>query len=123
MTPREPLIKSHQCSAIRFGSKPCLNLNLGSATSIKIAQKWIPEALSVLNDYEKDAIILDNNGIKNFANQTQQLFEMIGPGDAKFVEQKVEIQEKLSKLYDEQDKMFRILADKQGDFILIVIYN
>ena len=74
-----------------------------------------------LTDNLKEAMSLDNEAIKRFANQTQQLFAIIGPESVKFIDQKAEKGEQLNKLYGEQEKLFQQLADKQGDRMPLII--
>ncbi len=60
------------------------------------------------------AASLENSAIQTFASQTKTLFEIIGPEAVQFVKEKAEIQHKLKALYDEQEKLYAELGQKQG---------
>jgi len=87
---------------------------LGSPRAIQIAQKNIPDALTIIDRCIEEASKLENTAMESFANQTQQIFEIIGPEAAKFVNQKAEQEILLKRLYDQQEALYKELGIKQG---------
>ncbi|CAG2169954.1 unnamed protein product [Oppiella nova] len=82
----------------------------GSKKAVEIAQKNIPDALARLDKYIEDAESLDSVAINEFGEQSQQIFEIIGPEAAKFAEQKDQLEAKINKKYKEQDELYRELG-------------
>lgn len=86
----------------------------GSPKAIEIAKKNIPAALNKLDKCIEEASSLENTAINTFANQTKQLFEIIGPKAANFVEQKAEIEVELNKIYEKQKGLYSEIGELQG---------
>ncbi|CAF2886485.1 unnamed protein product [Rotaria sp. Silwood2] len=60
--------------------------------------------------------MLDNSAIRTFSEQTQQLFEIIGPKAADFVKQKADTEILLKNQYKTQEEFATELAHLQGEF-------
>ncbi|CAF1080857.1 unnamed protein product [Adineta steineri] len=87
----------------------------GSPKAIEIAQKNIPAALKTLENCIELASTLENSAIQTFASQTKALFEIIGPEAVQFVKEKAQVQHQLNDLYDQQQKLYAELGQKQGE--------
>lgn len=86
----------------------------GSKKAIEIAKKDIPAAIGNLNDCIALVEQLDSNAFANFAQQSNKIFEIIGPEAAKFAEQKEELDEQIRKKIDKQQKLVSELGEKKG---------
>lgn len=57
---------------------------------------------------------LTTSAIAKFAENTQTIFEIIGPEAAKFVEQKGQLDEEIQAERKKQEDMYGKLGEKQG---------
>ncbi|XP_054152701.1 uncharacterized protein LOC128951478 [Oppia nitens] len=87
----------------------------GSQTAIAIAQKNIPKALNRLDDCIERANKLDSNAITIFGEQTTEIFKIIGPEAAKFMENKVIKQQQIKKYFEDKNNLIYPIAQLNGD--------
>jgi len=72
--------------------------------------------LAKIEEHIEDVSKLEDSVIKVFEQQTEELFQIIGPKAADFVEQKAELENLLNLEYDKKDRLNKALAEKIGLF-------
>ena len=91
-----------------------INIILGSSAAVASAQRTIGDALENLNKSIEAAESLKSSALSEFAGHTTQLLEIMGPETAKYVEQKVEIENLLRLEYEKEQKLHEEIARKKG---------
>lgn len=62
---------------------------------------------------------LDSNAITNFAEQSQKIFEIIGPECARFADEEEKLDDKIQKKRAQQQHRITELGKKKGKFCII----
>ncbi len=74
--------------------------------------------MAKIEEHIEDVSKLEDSVIKVFEQQTEKIFQIIGPKAADFVEQKAELENLLNLEYDKKDRLNKALAEKNW-FVLI----
>lgn len=93
---------------------------VGSSVAIQAAQTTISGALDNLTKNISAAKELNTAALKNFKENIDMLFHVMGPNAADFVNQKVEIHRQLDEKYQKKRELMDELSKQRGELIVLL---